>query len=181
MVVVVALAVYAIAATVDRWPELVIAAWGAALGAGLAINRIALHELDISRDGATAARAAGRAAVLQHQFSLVVVAITAWQTAAIEHVAWAAATIVCGFTWAWTLSRVAAELQHATRTDAMFAYFRAFQVVAVLFAVAGIYASVALESPWLWRPAAPAELQWLVWLTILEFASLPLTFLVLRS
>jgi hypothetical protein len=71
--------------------------------------------------------------------------------------------------------------EHADRRTGLRAYFRAFQVGALTFAVAAIYTSIAVESPWLWRPTAPADLQWLVWATILEFASLPLTFLVLRS
>jgi hypothetical protein len=179
-VVVVAIAAYAVAATLDRWPELVVAAWGASLGAGLAINRIAYRELDWPDDVPTAS-AADWPTALQLQTSLLLVATTAWQTAVAEHFAWAAATVICALVWAWTLSRVAAQLEHATRVDALRAYFRSFQMVAVLLAVCVIYASVAIESPWLWRPSTPADLQWLVWFAILEFASLPVTFLIVRS
>lgn len=180
-VVVAALALYAVAATLDRWPELVIAAWGAALGAGMAINGIALREMDVADDAPAAVSAADGIATLQHQICVVFVAITAWRTAVDEHIGWAAATIVCGIAWAWTLSRAAAVIERADRRAALRAYFRAFQVAALLVAVSAIYASIALESAWLWRPTVPADLQWLVWLAILESASLPLTFLVLRS
>ena len=181
MVVVVAVAAYSVAATLDRWPELVIGAWGAALGAGFAINRIALRETDWPGDDAPARPAPNRTAGLHHQVCVLFVAITAWRTAVVEHFGWAAATVACAWAWAWTLSRVAAHLEHATRADALRAYFRSFLTVAVLLAVAVIYASVAIESPRLWRPATPADLQWVVWFAILQFASLPATFLVLRS
>ena len=181
LVVVAALALYAVAATLDRWPELVIAAWGAALGAGMAINGIALREMDVADDAPAAVSAADGIATLQHQICVVFVAITAWRTAVDEHFGWAAATIVCGIAWAWTLSRAAAVIERVDRRAALRAYFRAFQVAALLVAVSAIYASIALESAWLWRPTVPADLQWLVWLAILESASLPLTFLVLRS
>jgi hypothetical protein len=181
MVVVVAVAAYSVAATLDRWPDLVIGAWGAALGAGLAINRIALRETDWPSEEPADRPATKWTAGLQHQICVLFVAIAAWQTAVVEHFAWAAATVACAWAWAWTLSRVAAQLEHATRMDALRAYFRSFLTVAVLLAVSVIYASVAIEAPRLWRPATPADLQWLVWFAILQFASLPATFLVLRS
>jgi hypothetical protein len=181
LVVVAALTLYAVAATLDRWPELVIAAWGAALGAGMAINGIALREMDFADDATSGVTVTDRIGTLLHQTCVVFVAITAWRTAVDEHMGWAAATIVCGIAWAWTLYRIVGVVERADRRSALRAYFRAFQVVAVLLAVCAIYASIALESPWLWRPTVPADLQWLVWLAILEFASLPITFLVLRS
>jgi hypothetical protein len=179
LVVVAALALYSVAATMDRWPALVIGAWGAALGAGMAINGIALREADFA-DEAASARASSTTA-FQHQMVIVLVAFTAWRTAVDEHVGWAIATVAGGVGWAWTLCRLAGAIEHANRSDAMRAYFRAFRVVTVLFAVSAIYASVALESTWLWKPGVPADLQWLIWLAILEFPSLPLTFFVLRS
>ena len=181
LVVVAALALYAVAATLDRWPELVIAAWGAALGAGMAINGIALREMDFADDVASGVTPADGMRTLQHQICVVFVAITAWRTAVDEHMGWAAATIVCGLGWAWTLTRLVGLIENASRRQALRAYYRAFQVLAVSLAVGGIYSSIAMESPWLWRPAVPADLQWLVWLTILESASLPASFFVLRS
>jgi hypothetical protein len=181
LVVVTALALYSVAATLDRWPEVVIAAWGAALGAGMAINGIALREMDFADETPSATGATDWIRTLQHQVCVVFVAITAWRTAVDEHMGWAAATIVCGLAWAWTLSRIVGVIEHTGRRAALRAYFRAFQVLALLFAMSVIYASIALESLWLWRPAVPADLQWLVWLAILEFTSLPITFLALRS
>jgi hypothetical protein len=176
VVVVAALTIYATAATLDRWPDLVIVAWGAALGAGMAINGIVLRELDFDDEGA-AKPATGWRAPLLHQVSVALVAVAAWRTATNERFEWAAVTVVCGVAWAWTLYRLLDTIERADRRDALRAYSRAFTVLAVLFAVCVIYASVALESRWLWRPTVPADLQWLVWLMILEFTSLPLTWL----
>ena len=180
VVVVAALAVYATAATLDRWPDLVIIAWGAALGSGMAINGIVLRELDFA-DELAETPAIGRSAPLLHQVSVAAVALAAWRAAADEHFGWVAVTVVCGAAWAWTLYRLLDSIERADRRDALRAYSRAFNVLAILFAVCVIYASVALESRWLWRPTVPADLQWLVWLMILEFTSLPITFAVLRS
>ena len=178
--VVVAIAAYAIAATLDRWPELVIGAWGGALGAGMAINRIALHEMDFA-DERSASASSDWSRVLQHQICVVFVSITAWRTARDEHIGWAAATVVCAIAWAWTLYRIVPAIERANRRAALRAYFSAFQVFAVSIAVSAIYASVATESAWLWRPTAPADLQWFVWAAVLELTSLPPTFLVVRS
>jgi hypothetical protein len=174
LVVSVALGLYAVAATLDRWPELVIAAWGAALGAGMAINGIALHEMDF--DGpATRQPAPDRTAAVRHQVCTILVALSAWQTAKREQIAWAAATLILGVLWAWTIPRLVAAMERASVRICLYAYYRSFLSAAVVTAMAAIYASVALETAWLWKPATPAELQPFVWLAILEFASLPLT------
>ena len=174
--IVAALAVYSVAATLDRWPDLVIAAWGAALGAGIAINGIALREMDVEA-GAAADSASSRHwfAAVQHQICTALVAVAAWQTAAAERFAWAAATIVLGAAWAWTITRLVTSVERAGSGDALHAYYRAFQAAAITLAVAVIYASVALESTWLWRPSAPADLQGFVWFAVLEVAGLPAT------
>jgi hypothetical protein len=146
----------------------------------MAINGIVLRELDFA-DEVAAKPAIGWTAPLLHQVSVVLVAAAAWRTATDERFAWAAVTVVCGAAWAWTLYRLLGAIERADRRDALRAYSRAFNILAVLFAVCVIYASVALESRWLWRPSVPADLQWLVWLMIMEFTSLPITFAVLRS
>lgn len=173
-VVTVALGLYAAAATVDRWPELVIAAWGAALGAGMAINAIALREIELEADSPSAAAPLLPAAA-RHQAVALAVALCAWQTAEHQHLAWAAATVALGLGWAWTLPPLVGAMERATIKICLHAYFRAFQIIGVLAAVALVYASVAMETLWLWRPAAPADLQAFVWLAILEFSGLPLT------
>jgi hypothetical protein len=175
-VVSVALGLYSVAATVDRWPEVVIAAWGAALGAGMAINGIALREIDFAgaRDATTDA-APDRVAAVQHQACAVLVAISAWQTAQREQIGWAAATVMLGVVWAWTIPRLVSAMERASVRICLYAYYRSFLILTVAATIAVIYASVALENLWLWRPQAPADLQAFVWLAILEFAGLPLT------
>src|SRR5262245_45918750 len=98
-VVTVALGLYAAAATVDRWPELVIAAWGGALGAGVAINGIALREMDFDGPDASAVQASGRFAAFRHQLCAALVALCAWQTAERAQLVWAVATVVLGMVW----------------------------------------------------------------------------------
>jgi hypothetical protein len=175
-VVTVALGLYAVAATLDRWPELVIAAWGAALGAGMAINGIALREMDFDGPAEPGDQPRpDRIAAVRHQVCTALVAISAWQTAEREHLAWAAATVVLGLAWAWTLPRLVTAMERASMKTCLRAYYRAFQISALVAAIGFIYASIAQETLWLWRPAAPANLQAFVWLAILEFAGLPLT------
>jgi hypothetical protein len=170
------LAVYATAAVLDRWGELVIAAWGAALGAGMAINGIIWRELDF--DGAsTTDLGVERMAGVQHQVCSLLTAIGAWQTAETEAWGWAAATVIIGVGWALTFSRLVAGIEHASVRNGMRIYGFAFQLVTIVAALGLIYASIALETPWLWRPTVPADLQAFVWLTVLEFAGLPLTLL----
>jgi hypothetical protein len=103
------------------------------------------------------------------------VAIGAWQTAEREHIGWAAATILSAVAWAWTFPRLVMQLERTTLVTCMRAYAHAFQLFAVLMAIGCIYASIALETAWLWRPSVPADLQAFVWVGILEFAGLPLT------
>jgi len=86
-----------------------------------------------------------------------------------------------GIGWAFTFSRLVARLERASSRDGRHAYGQAFQIVTVVAAIGLIYASITLETPWLWRPAVPADLQAFVWLVILEFAGLPLTLLTLRE
>jgi hypothetical protein len=174
-VVTVALGLYAAAATVDRWPELVIAAWGGALGAGMAINGIGLREMDFDGSETTAVHAPDRSAAIRHQVCAGLVALCAWQTAERAHLAWAVATVVLGLIWAWTLPSLVANMERASMRACLHAYYRSFQIIGVAAAVSVIYASVALETLWLWRPTTPADLQMFVWLGILEFAGLPLT------
>lgn len=180
-VVTVALGLYAVAATLDRWPELVIAAWGAALGAGMAINGIALREMDGAPGGSGVPPAGGRGAALRHQLCSILVATAAWQTAEREHLAWALATIGVGFAWAWTLPGLVAAMERARPGACIHAYYGAFRFMAIAAAVGLVYASVALETAWLWKPSTPADLQFAVWLTILEFAGLPLTLVALAN
>jgi hypothetical protein len=116
-----------------------------------------------------------RLAAVRHQICTVLVAISAWQTAERQHIAWAAATIVLGLAWAWSVPRLVAAMEGASTRTCLRAYSRSFQVIAVIAALTLIYASVALDSAWLWRPQAPADLQAFVWLAVLEFAGLPLT------
>ena len=175
LVVTAALGIYAVAATVDRWPELVVAAWGAALGAGMAINGIALRELDFKGPELSGPPMPKRLAAARHQVCAALVALSAWQTADREYGAWAVAAVVFGLAWAWTLAPLVAAMEGASARTCLHAYYRSFQVSAVTAAVALVYASVAIETPWLWRPQAPADLQVIVWLSILEFAGLPLT------
>jgi hypothetical protein len=171
-----ALAVYSVAATLDRWPDLVIAAWGGALGAGMAINGIALREMDVESDRVADTPSSRHwFAAAHHQICTALVAVAAWQTAAAESFAWAAATVVLGVAWAWTITRLVSTLERAGPRDALHAFYRAFRAAAITLAVAAMYASVALESTWLWRPSAPADLQGFVWLAVLEFAGLPAT------
>lgn len=179
-VVTVALGLYAAAAAVDRWPELVIAAWGAALGAGMAINAIALREIDFEPETPSAAPPLVPAAA-RHQAIALGVALCAWQTAEHQHFAWAAATVALGLGWAWTLPPLVGAMERATTRICLHAYFRSFQIVGVLAAIALVYASVAMETLWLWRPAAPADLQAFVWLAILEFSGLPLTLIAVGA
>jgi hypothetical protein len=175
-VVTVALGLYAAAATLDRWPELVVAAWGAALGAGMAINGIALKEMDFEgQDGVVAPQAPDRFAAGRHHLCAVLVAISAWQTAEGERVGWAVATVIFGLAWAWTLPPLVAVMERASTRACLHAFYRSFQIFAVVASVGLVYASVALETLWLWRPATPADLQVFVWLGILEFAGLPLS------
>ena len=63
----------------------------------------------------------------------------------------------------------------------MRALFNTLRIVGVLAAIALVYASVAMETLWLWRPAAPADLQAFVWLAILEFSGLPLTLIAVGA
>lgn len=180
-VVSVALGLYAVAATLDRWPELVVAAWGAALGAGIAINGIALREMDF--DGRSDSRpdpAPDPVGAAFHQMCALLVAISAWQTAEREQVAWGAATVVLGLAWAWTLPRLVEAMERASTYACLHAYYRSFQFFGVAIAIGVMYASIAVESPSLWRPGAPADLQLLVWLAILEVCSLPLTLIAIR-
>lgn len=176
LLVSVALGLYSVAATLDRWPELVIAAWGAALGAGMAINGIALRELDFAgAPDSSSDRTSDPIAAVRHQLCTVLVAICAWQTAEREEIGWAAATVLLGVVWVWTIPRLVAALERASMRTCLHAYYRSFLFAAVVTAMACVYASVALETVWLWKPATPADLQAFVWLAILEFAGLPLT------
>ena len=174
-----AVGLYSIAAVLDRWPELVIAAWGASLGAGMAINGIALREMDAH--GATTAgeRRRDLTAAVQHQLCTFVVAVAAWQIAATESFGWAAAAVIAGVAWAWTFPRLVGAMERATSTDAMRAYLRAFQLVVIVFVATLIYASIALDTVWLWRPKVPADVQAVLWLLVLEFSGLPLTLVAL--
>jgi hypothetical protein len=174
-VVTVALGLYAAAATLDRWPELVVAAWGAALGAGMAINGIALKEMDFEGPDGILTPEPDRFAAARHQLCAALVAVSAWQTAEGERLGWAIATVICGLAWAWTLPPLVAVMERASARACLHAFYRSFQIFAVLAAVGLVYASVALETLWLWRPATPADLQVFVWLGILEFAGLPLS------
>jgi hypothetical protein len=180
LVIAVALGVYAVAAALDRWPELVVAAWGAALGAGMAINGIALRELDFASDTPPSGTPDPIGAV-QYQLCTALIAVGAWQTARGEQFGWAAATVIVGVAWSWALSRLANSLETRTLQQGLRAYARSFQLLAVLLGGVLMYASVALETLWLWRPAVPADLQGFVWLVILEFAGLPLTLLAVAD
>jgi hypothetical protein len=160
-VVTVALGLYAAAAAVDRWPELVIAACG---------------EPETPSAAPPLVPAAAR-----HQAIALGVALCAWQTAEHQHFAWAAATVALGLGWAWTLPPLVGAMERATTRICLHAYFRSFQIVGVLAAIALVYASVAMETLWLWRPAAPADLQAFVWLAILEFSGLPLTLIAVGA
>ena len=174
-VIAAALALYAVAATADRWPSLVIAAWGAALGAGMAINGIARREMEVADAAAAPDARLDRTAALQHQICTAIVALAAWQTAERESAGWAAVTMISAVAWAWTFPRLVAQLERAPLVTCLRAYATAFQTMAVLAAIACIYGSIALDTAWLWRPAVPAHLQAFVWLAILEFPGLPLT------
>jgi hypothetical protein len=181
LVVAVALGLYGIAATLDRWPELVIASWGAALGAGMAINGIALREMDVADSTDSALHAPpDRTAALRHQVCTALVAACAWLTAEREQIGWAGATVMLAVVWVWTMPRLVAAMERAPTRVCLEAYARAFQLAAIAGAIALIYASVALDTPWLWRPLLPSNLQFLLWLAILEFAGLPLTLMALR-
>jgi hypothetical protein len=172
----VAFVLYLISATLDRWPEVVLAAWGAALGAGMAINGIMFREAEFASSfDASADPPHDSAGAAQHQICTLLASIAAWRTAATEAVAWALAAAILIVAWAWSLQRLTQNIEAASSRTFSGAYFRAFRVAALTLAAAGIYASIATESSWLWKPAVPADLQLPVWLAILEFASLPLT------
>ena len=136
--VTVALGLYSVAATVDRWPELVIAAWGAALGAGMAVNGIALRELDFDSPPGESPQVPNRVAAARHQLCSLAVALSAWQTAEHEHAAWAAATVVFGLLWAWTLPPLVAAMERATARTCLHAYYRSFQIMTVVAAIARV-------------------------------------------
>jgi hypothetical protein len=140
------LSVYATAAVLDRWGELVIAAWGASLGAGMAINGIIWRELDA--DTGPAIHGPGdRMAGVQHQVCSVMTALAAWQTAETEAWGWAAATVIVGIGWGLTFSRLVTRLEHASIRNGMHAYGQAFQIVTIVAAMGLIYASITLDTP----------------------------------
>jgi hypothetical protein len=179
-VVTVALGFYSVAATFDRWPELVIAGWGAALGAGMAVNGIAFREIDSAGQATVEPQAANRVAAARHQLCAVLVALSAWQTAEHQHIAWGSATVVLGLVWAWTLPPLVTAMERASARTCLHAYYRSFQIMTLVAAIALMYASVTLETVWLWKPGVPADLQAFVWLAILEFSGLPLSLIAAR-
>ncbi|MGE3276500.1 MAG: hypothetical protein AB7O67_15410 [Vicinamibacterales bacterium] len=186
LVIGIALAVYAGVAALDDWPQVVVAALGAVLGAGVAVNAIVSRDIDPWRlpPGPSA-----RGAAWAHQATVVAVAGAVAAAGLTENPWWLALFVAAGALWLLTFRQLVAIVaaddprppeKRPVETPPPSVYPRAFQAVTLAFAFALLYAAIAADTPWLWRPAIWDDYQAALWLVLLEFSSLPLTLAGLR-
>ncbi|MGE0039561.1 MAG: hypothetical protein AB7H88_14335 [Vicinamibacterales bacterium] len=182
-----ALAVYAAVAAADTLPAILVAALGAVLGAGVAVNAIAARDLDPwpPPPGPPAERQAWL-----HQGALVAAVGAVSAAGVTENPWWLAAFVSAGALWLLTFRQLVAIVaaddprppeQRPVEAPPPSVYPRAFGVAMLAAAMGLLYLGVAADTPWLWRPAIWDDYQGALWLVLLEFSSLPLTLVALRG
>ncbi|MGQ0735759.1 MAG: hypothetical protein ACT4QD_19155 [Acidobacteriota bacterium] len=179
-----ALAVVAALSVADAWPAVVLAAFGAALGAGVSINTIHARVLDGAQPTATAldprAAAASRRLAVVHQLTIVLVVAAIVVAGVTENGWWWLAAAVAGAGWAAALFRLAGHLERHECPAGGSAYPRAFQLGLLAAALWLTYGAIAADTPWLWRPVRWDDFQGPIWAVVLEIAGLPLTLSALQ-
>jgi len=201
-VVLAATVIYLGTAAADALPELMLAAIGAVLGAGVAINAIVARDLDRSIPpwpdgwqprlaGVPLRGARARLGVIVGLHLAVVGVAAAVQTAGVrEDWRWLLVANGCAVAW-WALTRALVDVAAppepvdgptapARSYDGASVFALAFVLAAVTFAVVLLYAAIAADTPWLPSPRLWDHYQGVLWFVLLEFVALPLALVARR-
>jgi hypothetical protein len=171
LVILIAMVLFSVAAYADAWPALVMMAYGAALGAGVAINAITARGLDMSASTSTAATPA---ALLQGLTLATPIAL-AWSLWLDDRRLLIVPVVLAGV-WSWQLWLLTGVLERGGSESADGSVYRqAFQLMTLAFVICLLYGAVATDTPWLWRPTVWDHFQGPIWFVVLEFAALPLS------